>query len=264
MEPRLWRTAPVIPTGISQRMLEVYQLGQSLGNNPHAFSKVGDCQSTLPSFLGDFDTSRYDLGEYSYLQPVVDYFAGSYGRNSRAVKNGMTASGAMATLWNSWKDCELEETPLECEYRIQKPSFTFISLGTNDANGVLPFADTLRKVIDLTLEHGIVPILVTKADNAEGDWSINATIMQLAYEYEIPVWNFWRAVQPLPLRGLRSPEHLTYGDYIIPGDFSNPDNMQYAYNLRDLNALQVLDVVWRAVTGQPTSDFVPTPVSFLP
>jgi hypothetical protein len=77
------------------------------------------------------------------------------------------------------------------------------------------------------------------------------------------VWNFWLAVQPLPLHGLRSPEHLTYGEYVLPADFS-PENMQYAYNVRNLTALQVLDVVWRSVTGLPPSDFTPTPVTYLP
>jgi hypothetical protein len=259
-----WRLAPVLPVSVSPRMLELYQLGQALGKDPRAFSKVGDCQTMLPDFFGDFDNGRYNLGEYTYLQPVVDYFAGSFERYSRGVKDGMTASGAMATLWNTWKDCTVEETPLECEYRIHKPSFAIISLGTNDANGLLPFEDTLRRVIDVTLEHGIVPILVTKADNAEGDWSINSTIYRLAYEYEIPVWNFWLAVQPLPLRGLRSPEHLTYGEYTLTCDFSQAENMQYAYNVRNLTGLQVLDVVWRAVSGQPAADFTPAPVPYRP
>jgi len=245
-------------------MLEVYQLGQSLGKDPQAFSKVGDCQTTLPNFFGDFDNGRYNLGEYAYLQEVVDNFSGSFSRNSRGVKDGMTASGAMATLWNTWKDCNLEETPLECEYRINQPSFAIISLGTNDANGLVPFEDTLRRVIELTLDHGIVPILATKADNVEGDWEINKAIMELAYEYEIPLWNFWRAVQPLPDRGLRSPEHLTYGEYTLTCDFSTTENLLYGYNARNLTGLQALDAVWRAVTGQAPSGFVPTPVHFLP
>lgn len=232
-------------------MQEIYTSGLALGNNPQAFSKVGDCQSTLPLFLADFDKERYALGEYAYLQPAVDYFAGSFSRTSRAVKNSLTATAVMATLWNDWKDCGASETPLECEYRIHQPSFAIISLGTNDANGLVPIENALRRVIEITIEHGIVPILATKADNAEGDQSINEAIARLAYEYEIPLWNFWLAVQPLPQHGLRSPEHLTYGEYVLPADFSHGDNMQYAFNVRNLTALQTLDVVWRAVTGQP-------------
>jgi hypothetical protein len=251
--PKSWRELPVIPVSVSEQMRRVYEQGLELGNDPRAFSKVGDCQTTLPMFLGDLDKGNYDLGEYIYLQPVIDQFSGSFGRNSRSVKDGLTASAVNVDLWNNWRDCEVSETPLACEYRLHNPSFVIISLGTNDANGLLPFEDTLRKVIDITLAEGIVPILVTKADNAEGDHSINQTIARLAYEYQIPVWNFWLAVQGLPLKGLRSPEHLTYGEYVLPTDFSSPEVLQYAFNVRNLSALQVLDVVWRSVTGQTTS-----------
>ena len=250
LSAKAWRELPVVPVEISEQMRLVYERGLADGNNPQAFSKVGDCQSAVPMFLSDLDKERYDLGEYSYLQPVIDNFAGSFGRSSRAVKDGLTASAVNVSLWNDWRDCETNETPLACEYRLHKPSFAIISLGTNDANGFVPFEDTLRKVIDVTLAQGIVPILATKADNAEGDHSINLTIARLAYEYQIPVWNFWLAVQDLPLQGLRSPEHLTYGEYVLPVDFSSPEVLQYAFNVRNLTALQVLDIVWRSVTGQ--------------
>lgn len=251
--PKSWRELPVVPVQVSEQMRLIYERGIAAGNNPQAFSKVGDCQSGLPMFLGDLDKERYDLGEYTYLQAVIENFNGSFVRSSRAVKDGLTASAVNVALWNDWRDCDTNETPLACEYRLHKPSFAIISLGTNDANGFVPFEQTLRKVIDFTLEQGIVPILATKADNAEGDYSINVTIARLAYEYQIPVWNFWLAVQDLPLQGLRSPEHLTYGDYVLPVDFSSPEVMQYAFNVRNLTALQALDVVWRSVTGQPPS-----------
>jgi hypothetical protein len=146
-----WQTMPVIPTGVSMKMCQVYKLGQMLGNNLRAFSKVGDCQSMLPDFLGYIDEGHYNLSNYSYLQSVIDFFAGSFGRNSRAVKNGLTASGVMVPLWNDWKDCGVNETPLDCEYRIHRPSFAIILVETNDANGVVPFETTLQRVIDHTI-----------------------------------------------------------------------------------------------------------------
>lgn len=249
---------PIIPTGVSPKMCQVYKLGQMLKNNTHAFSKVGDCQSTLPNFLGYIEQGKYNLGEYQDLLPVIDYFAGSFGRSSLATKNGLTASGVTTALWNDWKDCGTSETPLDCEYRIHRPSFAFISLGTNDANGLVPFETTLRRVINTTIGHGVVPILVTKADNAEGDNSINATIVRLAYEYEIPLWNFWLAVQPLFDHGLRSPEHLTEGENISTADFSKPWYMKFAFNVRNLNALQVLNVMMQAC-DQTTASVTLTP-----
>mgnify|MGYP001046629049 CR=1 FL=1 len=75
--------------------------------------------------------------EQAALQPVIDYFAGSFDRTSLAAKNGLTASGVMTPLWNDWKESGTSQTPLDCEYRIHNPSHVIISLGTNDANASL-------------------------------------------------------------------------------------------------------------------------------
>jgi len=246
-----WKKAPVIPT-VSERARQIYQHGLSLGNDPQHFSKVGDCQTVMPFFLGDFDrgTKIYHLGTYSSLQPAVDYFTGSWGRRSLAAKNGLTASAVMVGLWNDWKECSKNETPLDCEYRIHRPSIAIISFGTNDISGYAPFEAKLRRVIEHTIELGIVPILSTKADNLEGNHAVNDTIVRLAYEYDIPLWNFWLAVQPLPDHGMRSPAHLTMGTGFY-ADFEDPQNMKAAMPIRNLTALQALDAVWRGVTTNP-------------
>ena len=261
LPPERWRDWEVIPSSVSDKMKTIYELGQMMGNNPHAFSVVGDCSSQPPEFFGIFDMGIYPLDEYEYLQETIDYFSGSFNRQSRAVKKGLTATAALSTLWNDWKDCTPMETPLDCELRLNKPAFAIISLGTNDANGFAPFETTLRRVIDVTIGHGVVPILATKADNAEGDNSLNEIIARLAYEYEIPLWNFWRAVQPLPDHGLIMPkdrEHLTYSVEVSSGDFRSY-YLRYGYNTRNLTGLQALDAVWRLITGRPIL-FVPTPV----
>jgi hypothetical protein len=255
--PDDWKKLPVLPVELSERMRQIYKLGQLAGNDPHAFSKVGDCNSTLPSYLGDIDNGKYNLGHYAYLQPTIDYFAGSFGRQSRAAKNGLTANAALVALWNDWKDCTTSETPLDCEYRQHKPAFALISFGTNDVMGVAPFETTLRRVIDTTIGHNVVPILVTKADNAEGDFSANRTIAKLAYEYDIPLWNFWASVQSLPDGGMRSPEHLSAGDYLSVSNFT-ADGMQYGQNIRNLGALEVLDIMRRLINDVPLSA-TPTP-----
>jgi hypothetical protein len=46
--PDFWMDLPVIPASISDRVRAIYQRGLEMGNNPPAFSKVGDCQSTNP------------------------------------------------------------------------------------------------------------------------------------------------------------------------------------------------------------------------
>ena len=252
-----WQSMPVVPDHISETTLAIYKMGQLMGNDPNAFSKVGDCNNTLPYFLEDFDNPEiYRLGEYSNLQETIDYFSDSYSRDSLAVKEGMSSGATMAVLWADWKECNSTEIPLDCEYRIHNPSFAIISVGTNDVTDVEAmqyFEDKMRRLIDLTIGKGIVPILATKADNAEGDHYINAIIARLAYEYDIPLWNFWLAAQSLPGKGLRSdsPQHLTMpDDWSQLCNFENPENLELAFPIRNLTALQVLDAVRRGVEEQ--------------
>ncbi len=248
--PEDWKNMPVLPTGVSQRVRLIYQMGLLKGNNPAAFSKVGDCNSTMPYFLSDFDSpGQYDLGEYTSLQETIDYFSGSFSRKSLAAKDGLTSYAALSTLWVDWKDCETYETPLTCEFRVQKPAFAILSFGTNDANGNVDFEIAFRRVIDMTIGSGVVPILSTKADNAEGDEAINEAIARVAYEYELPLWNYWLAVQSLPDKGLRSPEHLSASS-VGYANFEG-ENLNYGWSMRNLTALQVLDMVRKSLQSTP-------------
>ena len=104
----------------------------------------------------------------------------------------------------------------------------------------------MRAIIELSIDQGVIPILSTKADNLEGDGSLNAKIAALAREYGVPLWNYWLAVQPLPDQGLQDDQvHLTWG----PNQFNDPQVMKSAWATRNLTALQTLDVVWRSATS---------------
>lgn len=246
--PDDWKKLPIVPEP-SERVVEIFQRGLELGNNPNAFSKVGDCGSTPAWFLGDFDRGDkfYNLGEHEYLRLVIQAFQGSFERTSLAARSGFTATSLLTSLWTDLKSCQVNETPLECEYRLHKPVIAFITLGTNDIWLPDQFEPQMRKIIEYSLDQGVIPILATKADNAEGDGRINATIASLALEYDIPLWNFWLAVQPLPDHGLQEDEaHLTWGRNL----FDQPENLTKAWPIRNLTALQVLNVVWMKVTGQ--------------
>lgn len=246
MAPDDWKDLNILPD-ISPRVLEIYERGLSLGNNPDAFAKVGDCGSSISWFLGPFDDGpgSYRLGDHTYLEPLVENFSGSFGRNSVAARNGFTASSVFAPLWSDQTQCHPGEGPLACEYRVLKPSFVFIMLGTNDRWHLNTFEDNLRQIIEFSIEHGVVPIIGTKADNFEEDESINRTISHLALEYEVPLWNYWLAVQSLPNNGLeKDGVHLTWG----PVRFDDPENLKLAWPVRNLTAMQALDSVWRFVT----------------
>lgn len=242
-----WKKLPIIPP-ISERMSAIYRRGLEMGNNPHAFSKIGDCGSTPAWFLGDFDRGEryYRLGEYEELRQVIQEFQGSFDRVSLAARSGFNASALFVPLWSDRTYCQPGEAPLTCEYRLHRPVIAFIMLGTNDVWHPQEFEPQMRKIIEYSLDLGVIPILSTKADNQEGDGSINATIARLAFEYEVPLWNFWAAVYPLPGHGLQEDQvHLTWGRNL----FDDPQAMSKAWPVRNLTALQVLDAVWRTVTG---------------
>ncbi|PKN89509.1 MAG: hypothetical protein CVU45_07280, partial [Chloroflexi bacterium HGW-Chloroflexi-7] len=94
-----WLEMPIIPE-LSPAMLEVYQRGLAVGREPTRFSKIGDCQNIPTYFLAMFDGGTYSLGdEYAYLQPTIDYFAGSWGRKSLAVKGGLNIIAVQNLMW---------------------------------------------------------------------------------------------------------------------------------------------------------------------
>lgn len=239
-DPAQWMDWPVVPTALSARARQIYAEGLAAGNRAGTFSKVGDCGGTPSWFLGDFDRGprNYDLGPYPELEAVIAAYPGSFERASLAVRNGFTASGVLLPLWADRKQCDADESPLACELRLHRPAIALIMLGTNSAPRAERFEAELRKVIDETIARGVLPVLATKADNLEGDHRINAAVARLAAEYELPVWNYWRAVQDLPGAGLQDDGgHLTWA----PNDFSDPRNLQSAWPVRNLTALQVLD-----------------------
>jgi hypothetical protein len=246
--PDDWKNLPVIPE-VGSKAAEIFRRGQELGNDPHTFSKIGDCGSTPAWFLGDFDLDQkyYRLGEYQSLEQIIQKFKGSFGRTSLAAKSGFNASSIFAPIWSDPIQCKPGEAPLACEYRVNKPVIAFIMLGSNDVYHPDEFEPAMRKIIEYSIEKGIVPILSTKGDNIEGDGSINATIARLAAEYGIPLWNYWAALQGLPDKGLQPDKvHLTWG----PNRFDDRLVMTRAWPVRNLTALQLLDAVWKRAAAQ--------------
>jgi hypothetical protein len=249
LAPDAWQSMPVVPAsgGNARR---IYGIGLGLGNDPHAFSILGDCLSLPYNLFGEMGKgpNHYKLGEFTYLQPAVEWFSESLKRRSVSLVNGFNTAAVLSPLRADPELCENDESPMVCEYRIHRPSYAIIALGTDD-NTAAPeaYEERMRKIVDYTISKGIVPILATKADDREGNHAFNRIVANLAYEYGLPMWNFWAAVQPLPLHGLIDNRgHLSWAD---PDDFSNPAGMQRAVPVRSLTALQTLDSVWRGVTA---------------
>jgi hypothetical protein len=244
-----WQSWPVIPV-VSETARELYQRGLANGNNPRAFSKIGDGEIATEWFFAAFDLgeAHYDLGPYQNLAPAIEHFSGSFERIGGAARRGFNTERILDPSERDRKLCRPEESPLICELRLHRPAFAILSLGTNQVWQPEEFEQGMRQILELLLSKNVIPVLSTKGDNLEGDHRINQAITCLAQEYELPLWNFWSAIQTLPHHGLQPDlEHLTYGIT----DFGDSHAMQSAWTVRNLTALQALDAVWRGVARQP-------------
>ena len=186
---------------MTQNIRAIYLRGQLLGNDPHAFSIFGDCQSHPDVFLGVFET---DPEVQQSLPPafkdMLVNFTGSFNRESPTIKDGTTTGGLLSPLWHAGTfGCGVTETPMDCELRLHKPSFVFINVGTH---WVVRNREYLHTISTTLIEQGVVPILVTKADEREQGDKINQDLADLAVEMNLPLWNFYASVTDLPDMGL--------------------------------------------------------------
>ena len=250
LAPDAWNSMPIVPV-VSSRMIAVYQAGLAAGRDPKRFSKIGDCQNITTYFLASFDNPKdYQLGpQYGYLQPTIDYFVGSWSRQSLATKGGENVASALTPFWSDPKKCNAGETPIACEIRVNNPSIITVSFEESWNGNLVTYNEDLRKVVEYILSQHVVPILATRAEVPGSKNSINEVVARIAYDYQVPLWNFWAATNPLPSHGLVADGfHLTQGRNLFV--FNNPADMQAGWPWRNLTALQAIDAVYRTVSGQ--------------
>ena len=210
LSPERWREWPVVPV-LSARAREI--LHSAIRNpalDPHAFSKMGDCQFTPATFLAGYVKGDYSLPEE--YEETAHYFKESMVRDSITAANGLGVSSVLNPMFASgagYVECQRNETPLDCELRTRRPVVVLIALGTNWKPGQeITFEENLRLVVERVLASGALPILATKADNIEKDWKLNLANARVAGDYDLPLVNVWRAVQPLPNNGLQAPNNV--------------------------------------------------------
>jgi LysM repeat protein len=255
---------PAYPSiaNVTDHARQLFLFGGTLGNRPDVFSKVGDSITVSDAFLKPIGWGKYNLREYSNLQPAVDFYsisfardANSFANTSLAAKVGWPAQALLSPQAADANYCAEGEAPLVCEYRWVRPSVALIMLGTNDVPGTSAarFERHMREVIEISMEMGVVPIVSTlppmNRAGVEGRVeSFNSIITNLAYEYNVPIWDYWSALQGLPDHGLMSDGvHPTLAPN--SSDFT-PENLQYGMTVRNLTALQALDAVWRFISKQ--------------
>lgn len=250
------RDEPYI-SGITAKSVDIFKSGQAKGNHANVFTLVGDSNTDNPAFLQPLDRGDYNLGDYAYLEDTIKYFKGSFARSqsSHAAVGGFNTTKVLDPA-NSGSGCDRTETPLDCEYRITKPSIALILLGTGDQHTWQGFEARYRTIIQDTINQGIIPVLITKGDSLESRDNtapygyINAIIARLSREYDVPLLDLHQAIAPLPNTGF-NPDGFHYN---TPPDGKScyflGDWMRYGYTIRNLTALQMLDAIRRHVLSQ--------------
>jgi uncharacterized protein YgiM (DUF1202 family) len=238
---------------------QIFVTGQQMGNRANIFTTVGDSLTDTPYFLRNL-IYGYDLGEYGYLLPVINYFnadtgqGNAFDRRAISTRAGWSTFSVLEVRGEFAGLCEPSELPIECEYRLTKPSYAIIMIGTNDAPAFPgeQYRANMQRIIDISVQRGVVPILSTLPPRAQYNERIveyNQVISQLATQYGIPVIDLYSALINLPNRGLDGDGvHLS----IPPGAPAatlrfNAENLQYGTTMRNLTALQALEQVRRLV-----------------
>jgi hypothetical protein len=246
---------PVIPQ-LTETARAIHAYGQTLGNHPRRFSKIGDCMTASPEFLTPFGGDDYDLGEYEdELGPVLEYFdaparddaeINSFGLIGVGTASGFNTATLMDALFADPALCDPNESSLMCEYRLTKPAFALMMLGTNDVMffEAADFDFALRTIVLDTMEQGIVPVLYTipwRPEFPDKVGEFNAIIAAIARDYDLPLINLWAAIADLPNQGVDAadPIHLSEPEGTSTGVFT-AETLMYGYPVRNLITLQTL------------------------
>ena len=252
------KTPFVIPddpyvSGIGARAAQIYKDGQARGNNPRTFSIIGDSNSENPAYLKPIDWGNADLGNYEFLRDTMDWFRGSFGRTSACAYGGFNTTRALDP-GEARGGCG-GRSPVECELNNARPAVSLVLLGTGDQHAWQGFEARYRKIIELHIAYGVVPILQTKGDDLECRDNnapcgyINGVIVRLAREYGVPVLDLRRALNNLPSRGMVSDGfHYNTSPNSRPASFVGGD-LAYGFNMRNLTSLRALDAVRRQIIG---------------
>lgn len=257
-EPPTVTSASGTISGVTSTSAQIFLRGQSLGNNANAFSRVGDSITATGHFLYQFGWGTYSLRGYSYYQPVIDHFVKtSFSNESLAARTGWTTSILLDPSQANSTVCQPGEMPLVCEYRVVKPSIALIMIGTNDIGRISAgqYQANLERIVQITIDMGVIPVLSTIPPKIGAESEVNKfnqIIVTTARNFDIPLWDFYTATSALPNRGL-DPDGVhpsfvgsEYSNYTPSADFT-PENLQYGFPLRNLMALQVLDLILRQV-----------------
>ncbi|MBC8099624.1 MAG: hypothetical protein H7Y11_09290, partial [Armatimonadetes bacterium] len=242
-------SAPIL-SAIDPAMLDVFALGQALGNGAQTITKIGDSLSASDSYLTPFSATEYALGPHDDLEATLLYYGASAGLPSAASRIGLSTLVVFDAMWATDARCDPGESPLLCEYRVKQPSIAFVLFGPNDVLSMdtATYSAQMAKIVDASLERGIIPVLSTfSADPAYEYWWIavdfNLALVALAEEKRVPMMNVWAAARALPDYGLDDDRiHLKHSGFEAL-KFDTSHETWYGVSLQNLLTLRMLDAL---------------------
>ncbi len=189
---------------------KIYTDGQTEGNTPHSFMKIGDSNIAGDSALCNFGWGNYDLGTHEDLQPTIDLFKASFCASTPSAGRSFSSVSLLDPMWATGDSCLPNETPLDCGIREQHPSYALLYFGVQDVDHALSpdtYRDNMRQILTTLIEHGIIPILSTFPtgytfhNNGSAD-VLNALIVQIAAEQHLPLIDLRGSTVLYPNRGV--------------------------------------------------------------
>src|SRR5690606_818917 len=201
-----------IDDDVRDEVRDIYREGRSMDPpvNPRIFSVIG---STPPqAFLGDFADAQANVNERpdaEELAEVIQFFAeGELPIGGNAFQSG----GALASGQN-WRAadlldparsdpnvCQQGELPITCELRVNRPAVAFLDVGRADLIAGTPvdqFEAQLERIVDGTISHGAIPVLMTIPGDPNAVPNLaayNTVIAEMAEEKDLPLLNIWRSI----------------------------------------------------------------------
>lgn len=240
---------------------DIYARGQRNGQRDRVFVKIGDCQSAGNGFLRAFGYNTYtpDLGEYAYLQSVIDlYFweqpvfgvENSFTYVGPAARDGFNAIAVNDPTWADPNFCNPGESPLRCEFRLTQPAIALVMLGSADihAMDVATFEHGLQQIVGEAVNRGIIPILSTfpgHPHRPQDSAAFNQVVFNVGNRYGVPVADLYAVLNDIDNGGLTEDGfHLNWPvEDDLAGQFT-PSYLSWSgVTVRNLVTLQALHAV---------------------
>lgn len=253
---------PPLDAAILDHARDIYADGQAQGNMAHRFIRIGDSNIAGDSALCNFGWGNYDLGAYTYLQATIDQFADSFCAASAAAGRSLNSASILDPMWTTRETCRPNETPLDCAIREQRPAYALLYFGVQDLDRISwnpalspdSYRENLSQILSILTERGVIPILSTfptgyTFHNDGSADTLNATIVQMAAEQQLPLINLRASTALYPNRGVDVDGfHMS----TPPGgktSFTGNETL-YARTLWELRVLELLSQLEKAVAGR--------------